>query len=809
MRATVADDPNFTVERTELSLYDNRGRMLHMITPEGTLSYDYDDLGRKTYTAINADLSAIDSATGIDSLPADPTTAERVTAYGYDILGRLVSVQEDATPSDDTDATQDTDYVFDLQGRMARMVTGTTHQVPSLMTVMAYDSLGRLDTMVDSDGAGNITASYDYEVRADGRRTSSTETFWIDDNEDGVQTPDELQTTTYNWTYDAANRLTDEVLDHWDDSIDQSESFTYDLTGNRTRLERDKGNDGTIDQAITYSYDVNDRLLEEVLDDLVDDANDTTTSYAYDQTQQTEKTVTSNGQTVSRQLFTYDVQGRLASVTNEGFEDGNLSSRTRTSYQYDSTGYRIELVNEVDSALDGNFTLESRTEFLSSRSNFTGYAQTIRETTYDADGNVTKTIDYTFGADEISQRVVERDADGNVTSDETHLFGHDGHGSVRVLYDLAGSIEQLFTFSSYGVMVALHNATGQSIAVTDRLSSLGYSGEHFDAKAGQQYLRARFYNPSNGRFNRLDPFVGNNQDPQSLHKYAYVHADPIGKVDPTGLFSISGMLAGTTIGAYIDASYNARVVQRGLNVGAFGATLVSGYNWLARAHQDTVARRDGGPLQLAFPDAITVGLSTATAVSLLPGGILGAAGFGATAGVEALYILNDPGAIHIYGYIGGVFASAGSSLSLSVGWVYGVQRPEDYTRTFVSASASLTLPKPLSATVFRLIGNGWPSTHFVPSTELGFEASVFYDPTNLLSGSYGFSFGATWSGSTIAPFSPGDNRGGIGFGVARTGYAYLGRISLAGAISAPGNSVSEYANQIVDELNTWTGGLIQ
>ena len=119
VRATVADDPNFTVERTKLSLYDNRGRMLHMITPEGTTSYNYDDLGRKTHTAINADLSGIASPTGVDSLPADPAFAERVTAYGYDILGRLVSVQEDATPSDDTDATQDTDYGFDLQGRMA------------------------------------------------------------------------------------------------------------------------------------------------------------------------------------------------------------------------------------------------------------------------------------------------------------------------------------------------------------------------------------------------------------------------------------------------------------------------------------------------------------------------------------------------------------------------------------------------------------------------------------------------------------------------------------------------------------------
>ncbi len=50
-----------------------------------------------------------------------------------------------------------------------------------------------------------------------------------------------------------------------------------------------------------------------------------------------------------------------------------------------------------------------------------------------------------------------------------------------------------------------------------------------------QYLRARYYNPASGSFNRLDPFAGNMQDPQSLHKYLYVHGDPIQGIDPTGL----------------------------------------------------------------------------------------------------------------------------------------------------------------------------------------------------------------------------------------------------------------------------------
>ena len=48
------------------------------------------------------------------------------------------------------------------------------------------------------------------------------------------------------------------------------------------------------------------------------------------------------------------------------------------------------------------------------------------------------------------------------------------------------------------------------------------------------YLRARWYDAAAGRFNRMDPFAGNTQDPQSLHKYLYCHANPVNGIDPTG-----------------------------------------------------------------------------------------------------------------------------------------------------------------------------------------------------------------------------------------------------------------------------------
>jgi RHS repeat-associated protein len=71
------------------------------------------------------------------------------------------------------------------------------------------------------------------------------------------------------------------------------------------------------------------------------------------------------------------------------------------------------------------------------------------------------------------------------------------------------------------------------------LTEFLYSGEQFDSKIEQQYLRQRYYDAATGRFNRLDSFFGNQNDPQSLHKYLYTHADPVNAIDPTGRFGMA------------------------------------------------------------------------------------------------------------------------------------------------------------------------------------------------------------------------------------------------------------------------------
>ncbi len=168
--------------------------------------------------------------------------------------------------------------------------------------------------------------------------------------------------------------------------------------------------------------------------------------------------------------------------------------------------------------------LSETVNYLVDSANPTGYAQVIEER--DGDGTLLKS--YAIGDDVLSQ--------------STHssfplspsYFLCDGHGSTRQLVDESGDITAQYTYDSYGVMLG-QTAGAQARQATDLL----YSGERFDPALQQYYLRARHYNQANGQFTSLDPYSGNNHDPQSLHKYAYCHADPVNGVDPSGMFLVA------------------------------------------------------------------------------------------------------------------------------------------------------------------------------------------------------------------------------------------------------------------------------
>jgi RHS repeat-associated protein len=125
---------------------------------------------------------------------------------------------------------------------------------------------------------------------------------------------------------------------------------------------------------------------------------------------------------------------------------------------------------------------------------------------------------YTIGDDVVTQY--------DSTNGARHLL-YDGQGSTRQLVDNNEDVTDAFSYDGYGVMLGANPANAAT--------SLLYTGEMYDSSASMYYLRARWYDQQTGRFNRMDPFAGNTQDPQSLHKYLYCHANPVNMIDPSGL----------------------------------------------------------------------------------------------------------------------------------------------------------------------------------------------------------------------------------------------------------------------------------
>ena len=178
---------------------------------------------------------------------------------------------------------------------------------------------------------------------------------------------------------------------------------------------------------------------------------------------------------------------------------------------------------------------------------------------------------YTLGDDVIAQKKTywqwvdpqwELQSTGN-----TQYLLYDGHGSTRQLaeYDGSVTVEHSYSYDGYGVLLQDKDnfppdGTQDPGKVAQQATSLLYAGEYLDTDSQNYYLRARWYDSLSGRFNRMDPFTGSNQDPQSLHKYLYAHCNPINGADPTGMMSLSSTIMTIGIMSSITSIYNFAVL---------------------------------------------------------------------------------------------------------------------------------------------------------------------------------------------------------------------------------------------------------
>ena len=108
--------------------------------------------------------------------------------------------------------------------------------------------------------------------------------------------------------------------------------------------------------------------------------------------------------------------------------------------------------------------------------------------------------------------------------------------STRQLTDSNSLVTDTYTYDAFGLLLNRSGATENNYM---------YTGEQYDPNVGFYYLRARYYNQSNGRFLTMDTWAGSMFEPASLHKYLYCAGNPVGNWDPSGefnLYSTSGGL---------------------------------------------------------------------------------------------------------------------------------------------------------------------------------------------------------------------------------------------------------------------------
>ncbi len=440
--------------------------------------------------------------------PTTPSTQSsatdlRVTSRTHDDLDRLSS--ETVPLQDGNSATLA--YTYWNNGQR-KTVTDAIGRV----TFYEYDGRNRLSRLTANQGLPDEhVTSYDY---------------WPDSLLKTVTKPDG---TVTSYDYDKADRLRN-VAVRKDGTDLLSYAYTYD--GNGNRLSQVEVNGGP-PETTTYTYDDLNRL------ETVSYPDGRSVAYGYDnvgnRTAETERD--SASVVVSQKVAVFDAANRLSTVTdavnaanNATFaydQNGNLKTKTTASgtatYAFDVRDQLVE--TRVGEQISGRFAYDGFGRRYLKIGN-----EGIRQYLYDqtslleefTETNV-EVAKYEWGGD----RLV-----GLFRFNEPRRYFHfDALGSVAALTEGNGSVAARYHYDAWG----RHRDPTELQASANRF---GFTGHYFDTETNLYFAKARYYDPEYGRFLTADSFLGELDNPPSLHRYLYANDNPLTFADPDGNESV-------------------------------------------------------------------------------------------------------------------------------------------------------------------------------------------------------------------------------------------------------------------------------
>jgi RHS repeat-associated protein len=505
--------------------YDGVGNLLQVTDPNNHVrTYTYDALSRLNTAADPLGNTWTYSYDAVGNLISVLDAKDRTTHYGYDPLNRLTTVNYATSP--------DVSFSYDRMGNRLTMQDSTG------ITQYSYDELyrlrdvtypGRWAVIYGYDNIGNRTSlrypdglTVDYTYDAADRLTRAGNAslgyaeYSYDDADLLTQTSLPNGTSTA-YRYDAADRLIG-IAHSQNNKLFAFYNYTLDAVGNRLSMVDNQG-------TTTYSYDALYRLASVTYPD------QSWTNYTYDPVGN-RLTMVSPGKTVN---YAYDAADRLTAVGTQVYNwdnNGNLLSDGLRTYRYDDA-------NRLTQARQGTSTTSYAYNGDGDR-----MSQTVNGTVtnYKLDVNTdlpivlteqkgSTTTRYLYGLDLYAQQ--------NTSS----LYYHaDGLGNTRHLTDATGAVKYSYSYDVFGALRGMGSSFKPAFLFT---------GEQFDPSANLYYLRARYYNPTVGRFIQKDPFPGLLTQPQTLNPYAYVVNNPVNLTDPSGQFAFLPLLAVGLLGGFL------------------------------------------------------------------------------------------------------------------------------------------------------------------------------------------------------------------------------------------------------------------
>jgi len=521
--------------------YDELGQQVSQTDANNhTTHFEYDQLGRRVKRLLPAGQFETYSYDGAGNLQSRTDFNGKITTFTYDLMGRLLTKTPDtslnqpivrfsynATGQRSTmnDAAGTTVYSYDARNRLS------SKQTPLGTLSYTYNEAGSLSTTRSSNANGvSVDYSYDALNRLETVKDNNLialnggVTNYTYDSVGNLQGNSYPNGVASSYAYNSLNRLTAMTVGTTVQSL-AGYSYTLGPTGNRTSVIELSG------RTVNYSYDDLYRLTGETITNDPHAVNGSA-SYSYDPVGN-RLNRTSSIAPVPSQASTYDANDRL---TGDSYDNnGNTISAGGNSYAYDFENHLTALNGDSVTYVydgDGNRVAKTvggaTTNYLIDTNNPTGYAQVVEEL---QSGAVVKS--FTYGHDLISQRCSPLTANCSLS-----FYQYDGHGSVRQLTNASGAVTDTYDYDAFGNLISHTGATPNDYL---------YSGEQFDANLGFYYLRARYVNPSSGRFLSMDSFAGNEADPASLHKYLYANSDPINRMDPGGQFSLAHTVISSSI----------------------------------------------------------------------------------------------------------------------------------------------------------------------------------------------------------------------------------------------------------------------